>query len=72
LHDLLKDYFDVFVRYLKDADIEMTFEEFQREVLDRRDILLSVSTSIMPTGSFSPTVMTQKYRHFYYLTKNVL
>ncbi len=27
LNDLLKDYFDVFEKYLKDAKIEMTFEQ---------------------------------------------
>jgi hypothetical protein len=59
-HDLLKDYFDVFERYLKDAGIEMTFEEFEGEVLDRRDILLSVSTTVMPTGDPSTTIFSNK------------
>ncbi len=46
LPDLLCTYFDVFQTYLKDVHIEMTFEEFSKEVYERRDIMLSFGTLV--------------------------
>ncbi len=46
LPELLRNYFDVFQTYLKDVQIEMTFEEFSKEVYERRDIMLSFGTLV--------------------------
>jgi hypothetical protein len=37
----LKDYFAVFGSYLKDVNIETSFEEFSKEFYERRDFMLS-------------------------------
>ena len=41
LCQLLKDYFAVFGSYLKDVNIETSFEEFSKEFYERRDFMLS-------------------------------
>ena len=48
LPDLLRDYFSVFERYLVDSGIEMTFEEFCKEVYERRDIMLGLGMLVSP------------------------
>jgi hypothetical protein len=46
----LKDYFDVFGSYLKDANIETSFEEFSKEFYERRDIMLSFGALVNKFG----------------------
>jgi len=49
LQGLLRDYFDVLQTYLVASGIDLTFEEFEKEVLDRRDFLVVYTVSFMPT-----------------------
>ena len=47
LSQLLLAYFKVFNDYLKEVNICMTFEEFQKEILDRRDFLFMFSPGLV-------------------------
>jgi hypothetical protein len=36
----------VFEKYLKSANIEMSFQEFEKEIMDRRDVMLTFGTLV--------------------------
>lgn len=49
LQGLLRDYFQVLQAYLVDLGISLTFEEFEKEIHDRRDYLVVYTVTFMPT-----------------------
>lgn len=69
LHDLLKDYFQVFQVYLVESGISLTFEEFEKEVLDRRDFLLLYTVSFMPTFMATEKIEFNSFGDMKELTK---
>ena len=69
LHDLLQDYFQVFQVYLVESGISLTFEEFEKEVLDRRDFLLLYTVSFMPTFMATEKIEFNSFGDMKELTK---